>query len=161
MGKEIEVVLVQDVKGLGKFGQTKMVKLGYARNFLLPYQYAILSTPANQLRFKAIRKREAQRLVEAKAAAETLAGQLNGTSVVIAATAQESGSLYGSVSAADIANAYQAQHNISVDRHDIGLPENIKEVGQFQLVVDLGQSVQASITVSVIPEEAKSPKKSK
>ncbi len=161
MSKEIEVVLVQDVKGLGKFGQTKMVKLGYARNFLLPYQYAILSTPANQLRFKSIQKREAQRRAEEQAAAALLATQINGKSVVISATAQESGALYGSVSAADIVAAFQTQHGVEIDRHAIGLEENFKEIGDYQVDVSLQHGVQASISVTVVADEAKASKKSK
>ncbi|NBV82701.1 50S ribosomal protein L9 [bacterium] len=163
MGKEIEVLLVQEVKGLGKFGQVKKVALGYARNYLLPYQFAILSTPANQLRFKSIEKREAKRVQHERAEAEALASQLNGKTIQIAASAQETGALYGSVSALDIVDAIQTTHKIEVDRHWIELNENIKEIGEFEILISLPQGVEAKVGLTVVAEvkEAKVAKKSK
>lgn len=162
MAKEIEIVLVKDVKGLGKFGQTRKVKLGYARNYLLPYQFAILATPGNQLRFKSIEKREQKRVAEERAESEALASKVNGKAVSIFASAQETGALYGSVSAADIASAVQTELGVEIDRHWVALNENLKEVGQFDVSIEFPQSVTASIAVTVVAEakEAKSSKKS-
>lgn len=162
MGKEIEVLLVQEVKGLGKFGQTKSVALGYARNYLLPYQFAILATPANQLRFKAIEKREGKRVEQEKLESEALAAKLNGKQIQIAASAQENGSLYGSVSALDIIDAIKTAHELDVDRHWIVLSENIKTVGDFEILVSLPQGVDAKVALTVVAEvkETKASKKS-
>jgi large subunit ribosomal protein L9 len=162
MGKEIDVLLVQEVKGLGKFGQTRSVALGYARNYLLPYQFAILATPANQLRFKAIEKREGKRVEQEKLESEALAASLNGKKIKVSASAQENGALYGSVSALDIVDAIKAAHEIEVDRHWVVLDENIKEVGDFEVTISLPQGVSASVSLSVAAEvkEAKASKKS-
>lgn len=162
MGKEIQVLLVQEVKGLGKFGQTRSVALGYARNYLLPYQFAILATPANQLRFKAIEKREGKRVEQEKVESETLAAALNGKKIQISASAQENGSLYGSVSVLDIVGAIKSAHGIEVDRHWILLDDNIKEVGVFEVTISLPQGVTAGVALTVTAEvkEAKALKKS-
>jgi large subunit ribosomal protein L9 len=161
MSKEIEIVLVQDVKGLGKFGQTRKVKLGYARNYLLPYQFAILSTPANLHRFKSIEKRELKRVAEERVIAEALASQLNGKKIVIGATAQENGALYGSVSAADIAHELKNAHGIEIDRHSVSISENFKELGEFEISIDLPQGIVAQIGLTISPEvkETKTSKK--
>lgn len=163
MAKEIEVVLVKDVKGLGKFGQIRKVALGYARNYLLPYQFAILSTPANQLRFKSIEKREAKRNLQERAESEALAAKVNGKAIQITASAQENGALYGSVSALDITDVLQSVLDVKIDRHWIDLTENIKEVGQFKIDIAFPQGVTAQIDLAVSAEakEAKSSKKSK
>ncbi|NBV41392.1 50S ribosomal protein L9 [bacterium] len=163
MSKEIEVVLVKDVKGLGKFGQTKKVRLGFARNYLLPYEFAILSTPANQLRLASLRKREEKRVAQEKAESESLAQQVNGKQITIRATAQDGGSLYGSVSASDIAEAIQSEYKVAIDRHTIQLEENIKEAGEYTVTIELPQDVTASVSVTVIGEvkETAKSKKSK
>ena len=163
MSKEIDIVLIKDVKGLGSFGQTKSVKLGYARNYLLPYEFAILSTPANQSRFKALQKREQKRLVQEKENSEALATSLRGLSIKVTELAHEDGTLFGSVSSADIVAEIKKIKGIEIDRHFVALSENIKLIGEYAINIELPQQVHAQVNLSVVGEvkESRSGKKSK
>jgi large subunit ribosomal protein L9 len=148
----VEVILKQDVEHLGRRGDIVKVADGYARNYLLPRKLALAVTEGNRRLIEHEKKMAALREAEEKAAAEAAAVRLTQASVVIARKVGETETLYGSVTAADIAEALAAQQ-IEVDRRRIQLAEPIKKLGEFHVPVKLHRDVVAHVTVHVVKEE--------
>jgi large subunit ribosomal protein L9 len=151
----MDVILMQRVEKLGQMGEVVKVKPGYARNFLLPQMKAIRATKENLARFEASRAQlEAQNL-KRREEAERVAERVAGLSVVMIRQAGESGQLYGSVSARDIADA-TTEAGLSVTRQQVVLEQPIKALGLSAVKVVLHPEVVISVTVNVArsPEEA-------
>ena len=151
----IEVILMQRVDKLGQMGEVVKVRPGYARNFLLPQGKAIRANKDNLTRFEQDRaKLEAQNL-KRREEAERVAERVQGLSVVIIRSAGESGNLYGSVSARDVAEAC-SEAGLSVSRQQVLLEQPIKSVGLSTVRVELHPEVVMPVTVNVArsPEEA-------
>jgi large subunit ribosomal protein L9 len=151
----IEVILMQRVDKLGQMGEVVKVRPGYARNFLLPQGKAIRANKDNLARFEQQRAQlEAQNL-KRREEAERVAERVQGLSVVLIRSAGEGGSLYGSVSARDIAEAC-TQAGLSITRQQVLLEQPIKSVGLTTVRVELHPEVQLPVTVNVArsPEEA-------
>jgi large subunit ribosomal protein L9 len=146
----MKVILLSEVKPLGKRGQVVEVAEGYARNFLLPRQLAAeaskgaLSVLAEQQR--AQEKRAAQSLSEAKSLAELLESK----PVSVQAKCGTNGRLFGTVTSAQIAEAIDRTFSIAVDRHKIGLKEPIKALGSYPVEIKLGRNIVAKATVDVV-----------
>ena len=124
------------------------VKDGYARNFLLPSGKALRATKANKERFEKERVQLEARNLELKKEADAVAAKLNGKVFAIIRQAGETGQLYGSVSARDLADQITAA-GISVGRSQIQLNTPIKNIGLHQVLVSLHPEVDATITVNV------------
>ena len=151
----IELILMQRVDKLGQMGERVKVKPGYARNFLLPGGKAIRATKANLEKFEGERAQlEAQNL-KRREEAERVAERMEGLSVVLIRSAGESGNLYGSVSARDIADGCKAQ-GLNVSRAQLLLDQPIKLLGLTPVRVELHPEVHLPVTVNVArsPEEA-------
>jgi large subunit ribosomal protein L9 len=151
----IDVILMQRVEKLGQMGQVVKVRPGYARNFLLPQGKAIRASKDNMARFEKERAQlEAQNL-KRREEAERVAERVAGLSVVLIRQAGESGSLYGSVSARDIASAC-TDAGLSLDRDQVMLDVAIKTVGMSQVRVMLHPevSIQVGVNVARTVEEA-------
>jgi large subunit ribosomal protein L9 len=151
----IELILMQRVEKLGQMGEVVKVKPGYARNFLLPQGKAIRATKENRERFERERAQlEAQNL-KRREEAERVAERVAGLAVVLIRTAGESGSLYGSVTARDIATACK-EAGLTVDRQQVLLEHPIKALGLTTVRVQLHPEVTIPVTVNVArsPEEA-------
>lgn len=151
----IEVILMQRIEKLGQMGEVVKVKPGYARNYLLPQGKAIRATKENLERFERERAQlEAQNL-RRREEAERVAERVAGLSVVLIRSAGESGSLYGSVSARDIAEACKAA-GLTIDRQQVQLDHPIKALGLWNIRVQLHPEVVITVTVNVArsPEEA-------
>lgn len=151
----IELILMQRVEKLGQMGEVVKVKPGYARNFLLPQGKAIRATKENRERFERERAQlEAQNL-KRREEAERVAERVAGLAVVLIRTAGESGSLYGSVTARDIATACK-EAGLTVDRQQVLLEHLIKALGLTTVRVQLHPEVTIPVTVNVArsPEEA-------
>ena len=150
---QTEVMLMADVKFLGKAGEIVNVAPGYARNMLLPQGLAAPVTEASRRR---LAKLEAQRAAERaarKAEAEQLATKLTGLSVTVSAQVKEDGkSLYGSVKAADLLAAIEADRGIKIERNQLNLPDQLKEVGQYDAKIDLGEGVSVPFKVWIVEE---------
>lgn len=149
----MKVILTQDVPSLGKSGELKDVADGYARNFLIPQGKAKRATQANLAEFEA-RRAELERVqAEKLAAAQELAGKLEGVSVEVARKAGMDGRLFGSVGNADISEALAAK-GFDIERSAIRMPDGpLKQVGETQLEVSLHADVLANITVVVAAEQ--------
>jgi len=151
----IEVILLQRVEKLGQMGEIVKVKPGYARNFLLPGKKALRASKENRERFEGQRVQlEAQNL-KRREEAERLAERVGGLTVVVIRQAGDSGSLYGSVSARDIAEACTAG-GLTVTRDQVVLGQPIKSLGLSAVRVVLHPEVSIPVTVNVArsPEEA-------
>ena len=145
----MEVILLEDMKGVGAKGATVNVKPGFARNYLLPRKLAIpTGTKAANLYQELERQKSAQtdRLV---AAAKLEAARLDGFQVNIPAQANEEDHLFGSITNADIADALKAAGH-DVDKRKIELEEHIKQLGNYDVAVKFFGGVTANIKVWVV-----------
>jgi large subunit ribosomal protein L9 len=151
----MEVILLERVGRLGHMGETVRVKDGYARNFLLPHGKALRATETNKKKFEAQRADLEARNLEAKRVAGEASAKLDGKVVVVIRQAGETGQLYGSVSARDIAEALSAA-GAKVERSHVAIQHPIKTLGLHAVPVHLHPEVEAKITVNVArsPEQA-------
>ena len=146
----MKLILLSDVKALGKKGDLVDVAEGYARNFLLPRK---LATEANKGALtmlteqkKAAQKREAQQLAET----QDMAKLLESKPVPVRAKAGGNGRLFGTVTNADIAEAITQTFEVSVDKHKIEVKNAIKALGTYPVEIRLGKNIVAKTTVSVV-----------
>jgi large subunit ribosomal protein L9 len=144
----LDVILLERVENLGQMGQVVKVRPGYARNFLLPHKKALRATKSNLALFETQRAQlEAQNLTRKKEA-EQVAAKLEGLAVVVIRQAGESGQLYGSVSARDLADAVTAA-GFTIARGQVVLDKPIKTLGLFPLRVVLHPEVAVQVTANV------------
>ena len=147
----MDIILLQDIDKLGDKYDTKKVKDGYGRNFLIPKGMAVVANDSNRRKYasiiRALDKRDAARLGEYQA----LAAQVNGKTVKIVAKAGSSGKLFGSVDNVQIAAAIKAQLGIDVDRKKV-VSEPLKELGSHIVAVVFHKEVPASVTVELVAE---------
>ena len=151
----VELILLQRVEKLGQMGERVKVKPGFARNYLLPQRKALRASKENLARFEQERVQlEAQNL-KRREEAERVAERVGGLTVVIIRQAGESGSLYGSVSSRDIADAC-TEAGLTVNRQQVVLEHPIKTLGLTNVRVVLHPEVVMPVTVNVArsPEEA-------
>ena len=148
----VDVILLERVEKLGQMGQVVKVKPGYARNYLLPQKKAMRATKENLAYFETQRVQlEAQNL-HRKSEAEQVAEKLDGLTVALIRQAGESGQLYGSVSARDIAEAVTAA-GFTVDKRQIVLERPIKTLGLHPVRVMLHPEVGVTVTANVAQSE--------
>ncbi len=148
----MQVVLLERVAKLGQMGDVVTVKDGYARNFLLPRKKALRATKENLAHFESQKAQLEARNLELKKEAEQVAGKLDGESFVIIRQAGESGQLYGSVSARDIADAISAG-GVTVERSQISMNRPIKTLGLHDETVVLHPEVSVGVVVNVARSE--------
>jgi len=144
----IDLILMQRVDKLGQMGERVKVRPGYARNFLLPTGKAIRASKANLERFERDRVQLEADNIKRRGEAERVAERVAGLSVIIIRQAGESGSLYGSVVARDIAVAC-TEGGLTVTREQVLLGEPIKAVGISTVQVELHPEVQIPVMVNV------------
>lgn len=146
----MEVVLLEDVKSLGKKGQVVNVNDGYARNFILPKKLGIEATPKNLNDLK-LQKANAERIAaEQLAAAKELAEQIGKSSVTVSIKAGEGGRAFGSVSGKEISAAVASQLNLDIDKKKLVLPEPLKTFGTHEVGIKLHKDVTAKLAVKVV-----------
>lgn len=152
MGSQMQLVLSEDVPNLGHMGDVVKVKAGYARNYLLPRNLAVVATPRNIKRLehekRVIGKRLEKRLEEARSQAE----RLEGISVTIARKVTEEEKLYGSVTSRDVEEALR-EEGFDIERQQIEIPKAIKNLGVFNVTIHLAREVSVEIKVWVVAEE--------
>ncbi len=143
------VILIKDVKGVGKAGEVVKVSDGYARNMLLPRGLATEATEGNVRNLekqKAIKEEQRQKeLAEARA----LADKIGGMQVTIKTKSGEGGRLFGSITSKDVAEALAEQHKISIDKRKFVLENPIKHTGEFELDIKIYPEVTAKLKVIV------------
>ena len=145
----MKVVLIKDVKDLGKKDQMVEVSDGYARNFLMPRKLAIIanSTAVNEVKTKeSAKKHHAQVELDA---AKAVAAKLEGSTVSIKAKAGQGGRLFGAITAKDIAEAIEKKAGEVIDKRKVVLDKDIKNFGNYQIEVKIHVGVAATVTVIV------------
>lgn len=156
-----QVILLQRVENLGGMGDVVTVKPGYARNYLLPQSKALRATKENIAYYEA-QKANLQKLnAEKKGDSEKIAKAIEGNKVVIVRQASESGMLYGSVTARDIAEELSTASKQSVTRGQVMLNQNFKSIGVFKVDISLHPEVKVTISVNIArtPAEAEAQEK--
>jgi large subunit ribosomal protein L9 len=148
-----EAILLQDVETLGEQGNVVDVSKGYLRNYLMPRK---LAQPATRGAVEAIRQRQdAAERAERNAIekAEEHVNLLNRTVLTIPQQAGADGRLFGSVTAQDIANAIKEARGLQIDKHNVHLPEPIKNVGTYMVVVEVVDNVPATIKTMIVAKK--------
>ena len=148
----VELILREHIDHLGRRGDIVSVANGYARNYLLPQKLALMVTPANRRQVERERVIADAREADERARAESFAERLRGIECVIPRRVGETGTLYGSVTSADIADCLGTQ-DIDVEKRRIQLDEPLKELGEFPVTVKLHRDVSTELTVKVVKEE--------
>lgn len=145
----MKVILLQDVKSLGKKDQIVDVNDGYARNFLLPKKLGLEASAQNLNNLKLQKANEEKIAAENLAHAKEFAEELNKLTVVVKMKAGEGGRAFGSVSTKEIVEEAKKQHKVEIDKKKVVLPEPIKNFGTYEVTVKLHPQVQAKIKVKV------------
>lgn len=145
----MEVILREHVEHLGRRGDVVTVADGYARNYLIPRKLAMPATEANRRLLERQRKALEAREAQERAAAEQLAARLGEIECVIARRVGETDTLYGSVTATDIAEAL-AQHQLPIEKRRILLAEPIKALGDYLVPVKIHRDLVAQVRVKVV-----------
>ena len=144
----MELILLEKVNNLGLMGDRVKVKPGFARNYLLPQKKALKFTPDNQSYFDDKRVEIEARNLELRNEAEAVSEKIDGQQFMVIRSASETGSLYGSVSKRDIATA-ATEGGLTIDRKQIELNRPFKEIGIYQVSVNLHPEVETSIFVNI------------
>ncbi len=144
----MDVILLERVAKLGQMGEVVSVKQGYARNYLLPQGKALRVNAANMARFEAEKAQMEARNLETKKEADALAEKLDGETFIVIRSASDAGSLYGSVTTRDAAEA-ATEAGFTVDKKQVVLLGAIKELGLHDVSVELHPEVAATITLNV------------
>jgi large subunit ribosomal protein L9 len=143
-----EAILLQDVETLGEQGHVVDVSKGYLRNYLMPRR---LAQPATKGAIETIRQRQAAR--EAVERAQENVNLLNRTVLTIPQQAGADGRLFGSVTAQDVASAIREARGLKIDKRNVHLPEPIKNVGTYMVVVEVVDGVTATIKTMVVAKK--------
>ena len=144
----MELILLEKVNNLGLMGDLVRVKPGYARNYLLPQKKALKNTEENRKYFEDKRVEIEARNLELRNEAEAVSEKINGQSFIVIRSASETGSLYGSVSKRDIASA-ATESGLSLDRKQIELNRPFKEIGIYEVKVNLHPEVETTIYINI------------
>ncbi len=147
----MEVILLEDLPGKGKTGDTIKVAPGYARNYLLPRELAIPAGSKSANVFKELQKRKGIRDNKLRRSSEELARRIEAQEITLAARAGDDDTLYGSVTSMDLAEKLEAK-GLAVDRRKIALEEPIKALGLFTVPIKLPGGVTANLKVWVVRE---------
>lgn len=146
----MKVILVKDVKGSGKAGDTLNVAEGYARNFLLKNGLAVEASAKNLNELAGKKASEQHKLDVEKAENEKIAAALEGKDVTITAKAGQGGKLFGAVKTSVVAEAIAKQHSIKIDKKKIVMNSEIKSFGDFEATIKMSQGVSCKLTVRVV-----------
>ena len=147
----MEVILLDDLSGVGQKGTTVNVKPGFARNYLLPRKLALAVTDNNKRQIDREKKLAEARDMEEKSAAEAVAQRLGQLEIEIARRVGENDTLYGSVTSADIAQALQAK-GFEIDKRKIVLADPLKALGETSVPLKIHRDVTAQVKVKVVAE---------
>ncbi len=147
-----QYLLIKDVEDVGRSGEVIAAKPGFARNYLLPQQKAILAT-AHTLRMqKLLQEERAKQALVDKKEAEALAEKLRGIVLTINVKVDPEGNMYGSVGPTDIIELF-AKEGVTVDRRNIGLNKSIKEVGSHSMTLKMKEGVVCEYTLQIVGEQ--------
>ena len=153
----MDVILRQDVEKVGLRGEVVDVAPGFARNYLLPRKLAEEATPAKVAELRKLEDKRARHEAQSFDQAQEIAQRLESQELRFDVQAGETGTLFGSVTATDIAERVWETQKVRVDRRKLELPESIKRIGRYQVPVELFPDVTATLRVAVVPEGGELP----
>ena len=148
----MEIILKEDIAGLGYKNDIVKVKDGYGRNYLIPQGKAVIATESAKKVLAENERQRAHKLAKIQADAEAQAARLNGVKVTISAKVNEDGTIFGGVGAAQVAEALAAK-GFEVDRKAI-VAETVKAVGEYKATINLHKEVKAEVAFEVVAEIA-------
>ena len=148
----MEIILKEDIAGLGYKNDIVKVKDGYGRNYLIPQGKAVIATESAKKVLAENERQRAHKLAKIKADAVAQAAKLNGVKVTISAKVNEDGTIFGGVGAAQVAEALAAK-GFEVDRKAI-VAETVKAVGEYKATINLHKEVKAEVAFEVVAETA-------
>jgi large subunit ribosomal protein L9 len=146
----MKLILTQEVTGLGTPGDVVEVKDGYGRNYLVPRGYAVAWTKGGEKQVAVIRNARAAREIRSLEEAQQVRATLESSRVTVPAKAGANGRLFGAVTTADVADAVAKVGGPKVDRRKVELPQPIKSLGDYTVLVRLHPEIQAKVPVSVV-----------
>ena len=146
----MEIVLLEDVKALGKKGQIVKVNDGYARNFILPKKLGVEATSKNLNDLKLKKANEEKLAAQQLATARELAEKIGKLSVTLSMKAGDNGKAFGSISGKEIAAAAADQLQLEIDKKKLVLPEPLKTFGTHQVPIKLHRDVTANLAVKIV-----------
>lgn len=149
----MEVILLERIGKLGQMGDVVRVKDGYARNFLLPRNKALRANADNKARFEGMRAELEKQSLERKGEAGKVAAKVDGKTFTVIRQSSETGQLYGSVTARDVASLISSD-GVTISRTQIEMNAPIKTLGQFKVPLALHPDIDVSVTVIVARSEA-------
>ena len=145
----MKVILLEDVKSLGKKGEIVNVNDGYARNFILPKKLGLEATSKNLNDLKLQKQNDEKVAQEKLDAAKALAEEIKEKSITVKIQAGVEGKVFGSISSKEIATEAKKQLNMDIDKKKIVIPEAIKSLGTYNVNIKLHKDVTATLTVKV------------
>lgn len=148
----MKVILLEDVKSIGKAGELVNAKIGYARNFLFPRGLAIEATPANLKTWKEEKKKNEAKSEKERLEAIEIKKEIEEETITFKQKSGEGGRLFGSITSKDLADALKKQRDIKIDRRKIELGDNIKELGLTTVIVRVYPEITANLKVDVKAE---------
>ncbi|NSW83818.1 MAG: 50S ribosomal protein L9 [Syntrophothermus sp.] len=143
----MKVVLLREVKNLGKEGDVKEVSDGYARNYLIPRGLAVEATSVKLRELKEKSERKDRKLEREEEKAKTIKGRIDGQVLSLKVKTGEGGRLFGTVTAKDISDTLQKEFGVTVDKKRIEISEPIKHLGEYRVKIKLFPSISADIIV--------------
>lgn len=145
----MKVILLEDVKSLGKKGEIVNVNDGYARNFILPKKFGLEATSKNLNDLKPQQQNDEKVAQEKLDAAKALAEEIKEKSITVKIQAGVEGKVFGSISSKEIATEAKKQLNMDIDKKKIVIPDAIKSLGTYNVNIKLHKDVTATLTVKV------------
>ncbi len=147
----MEVILTQNIQGLGYKNDTVKVKPGYGRNYLIPQGFAIIANNSNSKKIQENIKQAAHKAEKRKNDAIAVAESIGGVVLKVGAKVGESGKIFGAVTTLQISDL-MAEKGFEIDRKQISFPEQPKEVGEYVALLDLHKEVKHEVKFEVVPE---------
>lgn len=146
----MKVILLEDVKSVGKKGELVNASDGYAKNFLFPKKLAVEATKSNLNDFELKQKAEAKRKKEELEQAQNMAKELENKTVTVKVKTGENGKLFGSVTNKEVAEEIVKQTGLNIDKKKVSIGDPIKMVGERTAVIKLHPKVSAEITIKIV-----------
>src|SRR3954462_14371619 len=153
----MQVILRQDVEKVGLRGEVVDVAAGFARNYLLPRKLAETATPAKGAELRKHEDKRARHEAQSFEQAQEIQQKLEGAELRFDVPAGETGTLFGSVTATDIAEQLWTAQRVRIDPRKLELPQSIKRIGGHEVPVELFADVTATLRVAVVPEGGERP----
>jgi len=148
----MEIILLQDVDNVGGKHEIVSVRDGYGRNYLIPQKLAIIANATNRSRLQELRKQDSRREAEMLDHYKEIAERIKEATLKVGAKAGTTGKIFGSVTNVQIAQALKEQFDIEIDRRKIALPDEVKTLGSYTVVLNLHPEVQTELAFEVVQE---------